>query len=627
VRGDFNLNDWLIQPSMNRVVRDDVSTHIEPMAMRVLENLARQAGEVVDKRQLKKQVWGDTFVTDDALVRCVSELRKALGDDPRNPQLIQTIPRGGYLLIGRVGYGQEDDTAARVQNVSEAPRGVSGLRRVWRRWRGWRLSLVAAAGIVVALLAGAWFAGTWPFRSSAPVIRSLAVLPLQNLSGGADQEYLAEAMTEALITDLAGITTLQVASRTSILRFRETTLPISAIAQQLRVDALVEGTVLVLGNRVRITAQLIDGRTDRHLWSGTYEREYGDVLFLQKEVAQAVADGVRATLSPRERKQLSTARAVDPRAFEAYVKGRFFWNQRSPESLKKAVGCFEEAIRIAPDFAIAYSGLADAYCFLGHYGIRDTGQALGKSKEAARRALELDDSVAEAHASLALATMTQDWKWVESEAGFRKAIELKPSYAAAHHWLALCLAGQGRTAEGVAQARKARELDPVSLTPHAFLAQCLLWARRYDDAIRECRDALELHPEAPAPKIILAECYWRQRKIKEALAQLDNAKDNFPDDPRKLAATRAFFAGERETARKILGALQADRSVAPDPMFCAGFCALLGETDSAFRWLNAAFAQHASGLLVVKVDPTFDGLRSDPRFTALIERLGLNAQG
>jgi tetratricopeptide (TPR) repeat protein len=219
--------------------------------------------------------------------------------------------------------------------------------------------------------------------------------------------------------------------------------------------------------------------------------------------------------------------------------------------------------------------------------------------------------------------MSQDHNWAESEAGFRRAIELKPGYATAYHWLALCLAGQGRTDEAIAEARKAEELDPVSLTPHTFLAQCLLWARRYDEAISQCLDALELHPDAAAPRVILAECYWRTGNIVQALAELDKVKPHWQDDPRKLAVTRALFTGDKEAARRSLADLLSAKLEESDPMFCAQFKALLGDPDSAFRYLEAAYARHDSGLLVLNVDPTFDTLRSDPRFGSLAERMGL----
>jgi TolB-like protein/DNA-binding winged helix-turn-helix (wHTH) protein/Tfp pilus assembly protein PilF len=627
LRGDFYLNDWLVQPQLNLVSRSGKNAHIEPKAMQVLLQLAGRPDEVVSKATLKKEVWADTYVTDDVLVRCISELRKALEDDPKNPEVIQTIPRGGYRLIAPVLYPEETvhDPTPGEPELSQEAGEQSRPAAAARPGRSYRFEApLGGAILLLGLLALAWGSGFWPFGSSLPVIKSLAVLPLENLSGDAEQDYFADAMTEALISDLANVETLQVASRTSVVRFKSTTLPVSAIAKQLGVDALVEGSVVPIGDRVRISALLIDGRTDRHLWSGTYEREYSDVLFLQKEVARAVAEEIRSTLTPREKQRLTKARSIAPKAYEAYVKGRYFWNQRTPEALAKAAASFEEAIAVDPEFGLAYSGLADTFSLLAHYGFRDAGEAFPKSKEAALKALELDASAAEPHASLALASMSFDRDWGAAEAGFRKAIDLNPSYATAHHWLALCLMGQGQTKEAIREALRARELDPVSLAANTFLAQCFLWAGQYNQGVKECLVALELHPDAATPRVILAECYWRLGRTNDALAQLDRVRENWRDDPRQLTITRALIAGDRDRAAHVFKDYLSDAGESADAMFSAQALALIGEKDQAYKWLDRALARHNSGLLILKVDPTFDGLRGDPRFQSLLSRLGLD---
>jgi TolB-like protein/DNA-binding winged helix-turn-helix (wHTH) protein/Tfp pilus assembly protein PilF len=627
LRGDFYLNDWLVQPQINLLSRSGKDAHVEPKAMQVLVHLASRPDEVLSKQTLKKEVWSGTYVTDDVLVRCISELRKALDDDPKKPEVIQTIPRGGYRLIARVLHQEEVSPPDGAANLSSAmqegeasslspPKPPASGR--FGRWRVLSGILV----ILLGLLGLAWGNGIWPFRSS-PVIRSLAVLPLENLSGDTEQDYFADAMTEAMISDLANIETLQVASRTSVVRYKSTTLPVAAIARQLGVDALVEGSVMPVGGRVRITAQLIDARTDRHLWSGTYEREYSDVLFLQKDVARAVAGEIRSTLTPREKQRLTKARPIAPKAYEAYVKGRYFWNQRSPESLVKAAASFEEAIAIDPDFALAYSGLADSFSLLAHYGFREASEAFPRSKDAALKALALDNSAAEPHASLALASMSFDRDWAAAEAGFRKAIEVNPSYATAHHWLALCLMGQGKSQEAISEAQKAQDLDPVSLAAVTFLAQCFLWAGQYEQGIQRSLAALELDPGAPNPRVILAECYWRLGRVRDALDQLDRVRETWRDDHRQLAVTRALIAGEREQAAGVLNSYIAEVGDSADAMFCAQALALIGKNDEAYEWLEKALSRHNSGLLILKVDPTFHGLRDDARFQSLLTRLGL----
>lgn len=632
MRGDFYLNDWLVQPQLNLVRRNDSNVHIEPKAMQVLAYLAGCPDEVVSKPVLKKQVWTDAYVTDDVLVRCISELRKALDDDARNPQIIQTIPRGGYRLIAKVvaaGPAPASENLAEAPHFSELHQPATDVHPPAAQGSNprfpLRASLILAAGALLAALIVAFWVGS-PFSrpdASAAGIRSLAVLPLKNFSGNVEQDYFADAMTEALINDLARIRTLQVASRTSVMAYKARSLPISSIARELKVDALVEGSVMRVGPRVRITAQLIDGKTDRHLWSDTYEREYKDILFLQKEVARAVAEQIQITLTPEEKQNLAKAEPVKPEAFEAYVKGRFFWNQRSREALLRAAEFFEESVRIAPDFGLAYSGLADTHNLLAHYGFRDADDSFRKSKTAALKALELDPSAAEPHASLALISMAYDHDWKAAEAGFRKAISLDPGYPTSHHWLGLCLIAQGRISEAIQEAERARELDPVSMAPNTFLAQVFLLARQYQRAEQKCLETLEIHPTSVALRLILTETYWRQGKVKQALAEIDKIVKSASDDSEQLAITRALIAGDKGGARRLFHEYLAGPGGPANPMFCAQTHALLGENDEAFRCLEKAYARRDSGLLIIKVDPTFDGLKQDARFAQLTAQLGL----
>jgi len=631
LRGDFYLNDWLVQPQLNLVGRSGSSVRIEPKAMQVLGYLAGRPDEVTSKQVLKKQVWTDAYVTDDVLVRCISELRKALEDDARHPQIIQTIPRGGYRLIAKVVSAPppapeavEADPPPAISVAADPVLPPWPVRPAPRRFPLRTGLMVVLAAALLAIAAGIWLGS--PFaRSDASEtrIRSLAVLPFKNFSNRAEQDYFADAMTEALINDLARIRTLQVASRTSVMGYKDTTQPISSIAKALKVDAFVEGSVMLEGRRVRITAQLIDGRTDRHLWSDTYEREYKDILFLQKDVARAVADEIQITLTPEEEQKLARAQPVNPEAFEAYVKGRYFWNQRSRDSLLKAAEFFEESVKVAPDFGLAYSGLADTYNLLAHYGFRPADDSFGKSRAAAAKALQLDPTAAEPHASLALISMSYDRDWKAAEEGFRKAIQLNPGYPTSHHWLALCLAGQGRTEEAIQEAERARELDPVSIAPNTFLAQVFLLARQYSRAEQKCLETLEVHPDSDALRLILAESYWRQGKVKQAVGEIDKVAKDGRQDQAQLAITRALIAGDRAEARRLFSKYLSGPEAPANPMFCAQTHALLGENDQAFRCLEKARDQRDSGLLIIKVDPTFDGLKQDPRFARLETQLGL----
>jgi len=627
VRDDFYVNDWLVQPQLNLLLRGDTRVRIEPKAMQVLVYLAGCPDEVTSKQVLKKQVWADAYVTDDVLVRCVSELRKALEDDARHPQIIQTIPRGGYRLIAKVVLEPAEAPESPEPAPPPAERTTDRVLppQTARDPRfPLRTTLIVLGIGLLAVVAAIWLGSAFSRSdASATRIRSLAVLPLKNFSGNTEQDYFADAMTEALINDLARIRTLQVASRTSVMAYKARTLPISSIAKELKVDALVEGSVMLVGRRVRITAQLIDGKTDRHLWSDTYEREYKDILFLQKEVARAVADEIQITLTPEEKQKLAKAEPVNPEAFGAYVKGRYFWNQRSRDSLLKAAEFFEESVKLAPDFGLAYSGLADTHNLLAHYGFRDADDSFKKSRAAATRALQLDPSAAEPHASLALISMSYDRDWKAAEDGFRKAIQLNPGYPTSHHWLALCLIGQGRTEEAIQEAERARDLDPVSLAPNTFLAQVFLLARQYPRAEKKCLETLELHPDSDALRLILTESYWRQGKVKQALTEIDKVVKNGQEDLAQLAITRAVIAGEKVSARRLFHQYLSGPNGPANPMFCAQTHALLGENDQAFQCLEKAYVLRDSGLLIIKVDPTFDALRQDARFPKLANQLGL----
>lgn len=620
MRGDFLIGTWLVQPQLNLLSAGEVSTHIEPKVMQVLVYLAARPGEVVSKKELKKSVWEDSYVTDDVLTRSISELRKALADDPKNPGVIQTIPRGGYRLIAQVTPIEEAPPVPQAPDPPVTPMSPvpgSDRRRSWTN-RNWAIVLlVALAGLAFV----AWIAVT---RRDSPAVRSLAVLPLKNLSADPEEDYFADSMTEALISDLANIGPLQVTSRTSVMRYRGTVKSVAEIARELKVDALLEGSVMRVGNRVRISAQLVNARTDTNMWSASYERDFRDLLILQKEVARAVADEVKVTLSPTERERLSSAESLDPDAYQAYLRGRYFWNQRTRESMERAVDYFQLAAARVPGFSLAYAGLADAYNLLGHYGFWPPERAFPQARAAAEKALELDKSSAEAHASLALVSLNYERDWTAAERALRKATELKPNYATAHHWLALCLLGLGRNGEAIREAEQAQQLDPVSLATNTFLAQCLLLSKQYDRAVVQSRETIRLHPDSAPARIILAEALWRQGRVPEALQEIERVKRIWQDDPAKIRVTEHVIAGNPARALdEVRGYVKSNQGTCPDPMFCAEAYALAGQVDTALQYLGKAFERRESRLLFLAIDPTFTNLRGDPRFVELLRRMGL----
>jgi TolB-like protein/Tfp pilus assembly protein PilF/tRNA A-37 threonylcarbamoyl transferase component Bud32 len=487
------------------------------------------------------------------------------------------------------------------------------------------LAVVAVAAVLIGLDVGGWRGRL--FGPGAPGrIRSLAVLPLENLSGDPEQDYFVDGMTDALIADLAKISELRVISRTSMMCYRGTDKSLPEIARELNVDAVVEGSVLRAGNQVRITAQLIHGATDQHLWANSYEHELRDILGLQGEVARAIAQEIQIKVTPQEQARLARAQPVNPEAYEAYLKGRYHWNKRTEEGFRKAIDNFQQAIEIDPNYAAAYSGLADCYSLLADYGILRPDEAYPKAEAAASKALRIDDTLAEAHASLAMAVWQYDWDRSRAEKEFKRAIELNPGYATAHHWHALFLGRTGRLQEAIAEIKRAQELDPLSLIINTVTGMVFYWARQYDLAIQEYRKTLEMDPDFEIAHYLLGWVFGQKGLYDEAIAELRRAEGFSGGAAKHLARLAQVYAatGAETEARKILEQLnELSKQTYVPPCFFAIVCAGLGEKDQAFAWLDKACAERDSYLLDLKVDPIYDNLRSDPRFDEMVRRIGL----
>ena len=471
---------------------------------------------------------------------------------------------------------------------------------------------------VIALVALAWWAWNRPVATTGP-IRSIAVLPLENLSGDPEQEYFVDGMTEVLIADLARVRGLRVISRTSSMAYRNSGKTLPVIARELNVDAVVEGSVLRAGDRVRITAQLIQASSDEHLWSDSYERDLQDVLALQGEVAQAIAGEIELQLSGPE-KPGEAARPVDPGAFEAYLKGRHHWNKRTGADLRKSIEYFETAIALDPDWALAHSGLAEAYVLLANYdpSVRPR-DSMPRARAAAERALELDDELAPAHTALAGVREWYDWDWEGAEAEFQRALELDPSYATAHFWYALHQITKKQDA--IEHGQRARELDPLSMIIGTGMGIVLLYTREYDRSIETLRETLELDPSFSAAQSYLVYAYAAKGMHEEAVAVAEQLARTQPGDARSMPALAQAYAGagQREDALRILEEL---RGSAIDPTSVAYVYAALGEADAAFEWLEKAYERRSLGVTWIRVDPSLDPLRSDPRFQDLLRRIG-----
>jgi TolB-like protein/DNA-binding winged helix-turn-helix (wHTH) protein/Flp pilus assembly protein TadD len=607
---------------------------LQEQPFQTLALLLEHPGEVVTREELQKKLWPkDTFVDfDHGLNKAVSKIREALGDSAESPRFIETVARRGYRFLAEV----KPADAARVQSPELAipPHlepgsddradlvGKSEKSKERRPTLAWRIS--AFVLLLLAAPLAAWKLHSW--NRPSPVIRSLAVLPLESLSNDASQDYFADGMTDELISDLGQISALRVISRTSVMVYKHARKPLPQIARELNVDAVVEGTVLRSGDQVRITAQLIEASSDKHLWSESYEGELRDTLALQTQVARAIADQIRINLNPQEQAALKTVKVVNPEAYESYLKGRYFWNKRTADGLKVALAYFNQALEEDSKYAQAYSGLADTYALLGdwQYAVMTPKEAFPKAKAAAIKALELDSALGEAHNSLAFCLDGFDWNFDAAGGEFRRAIELNPGYATAHHWYSWHLALVGNYGEAVVEMRKAENLDPLSLIINADLAELLVLAHSYDESIRQSRKTIEMDPNFALAHNQLGQAYLQKQMLDDAVTELEKAARLSGGSPPVIAnLARAYaLSGKRNEAVKLLSDLKKRSS--PGYSRASEIAVIyvsLGDSGQAMSWLERSYEERFNPGALLR--PGFDPLRSDPRFEDLERRIGL----
>ncbi len=599
-----------------------VRLRLREQSFQVLAALLERPGQVVTRGELRQRLWGDeVFVNFETnLNSVVAHLREVLNDSAEHPRFIETLPKHGYRFLAAV---LDVDLAAPGTESTVAVLKPRPAGRVWVV--GATLGVLALCAMLVALNVGGLRTRLLG-RAGPPRIESLAVLPLANVSPDSEQEYFADGMTDALITELAKIGSLKVISRTSAMGYKKTDKTAPQIAAELNVDGLLEGTVEREGDQVRINVQLIHGPTDQHLWAATYQRELPGMLALQSEVAQDIAQEVRASVTPEEHGRLAHARLVHPQAYEAYVKGRYFLNMRTGDGLQKALEHFETAIRIDPNYALAYTGLADTYFVLGDHMVLAPDESFPKARAAAQKALELDENLAEAHAAMAVILYEYDRDWRGGEREIDLAIQLNPGYASARHSRALFLSQLGRHTEALAEIRKARSLDPLSHRINANIGGVVLYvARQYEQAILELQKAQELFPEDATVHLFRGAVFSAVGRHDDSVAEIRRSLALQPDVPTaNLELARTFArAGKRQEAKRIIAAVLKARNQYLPPLVVASAYAALGEKDRAFAWLEKGYAEHESGVGWLRVSPAFDPLRSDPRFTVLLHKMKL----
>lgn len=574
----YRFGDFTLDLEEHRLVSHGRDILLQPKTFETLRCLVERHGRLVTKRELHDRVWGDVAVSDGALGRCIVEVRKALDDAATEPRYLQTVPRLGYRFIGSV---EAVEPSSRAQ---------------------------AAA------------------RAEGRTVRSLVVLPFVNLTREPEQEYFADGFTDLLIADLGRIAALEVISRTSAMCYRATMKPLPEIARELRVDAAVEGSILRAGDRLRITVQLIDARSDSHIWAQSYERDLHDILRLQREIARDVTAAIHVALTSHESKGLRGARAVDPEAHEAYLKGCHFWHKRTGQDIARSVELFHRAIERDALYALPYAGLAQASGVAGFFGYVPPSDAFAEMKAHATKALTLDPNLADAHACLAAVHLFYEWDWQAAEKRFLAALDENPSHPVAREWYGWCLVALGRIDDALAEIRRARELDPLSARANTAMAMCLYFARHHDRAIEHLELAVELDPQFADAHCGLGLNYQQLAMWDDSFAEFHEAVALSGRSVEDIASLGFAYgaAGRTREARAMLSELEALASQRYVPaVYLAAVHAGLGEAEQACDCLERGFVERSSWLVFLRVDPWWDRLRTNPRFDRLLERIRL----
>ena len=621
---------------------------LERIPMELLLLLLERRGQLVPREQIIERVWGkDVFLDADTSINsAIRKIRLVLKDDPEQPKFIQTVTGRGYRFIG----GVTDVVPLTLAPPAQTPMGpnqglqptgdlaapakaIIQVRRLVVRSHG-RVAQAAAAAVVLFLFFGA--IGYWSSQRRSllrPRFKTIAVLPLQNYSGDPQQEYFVDGMTDSVIADLGKIKDLRVISRTSVTPYKNSRKSMREIASDLHADAVIEGSVVRSADRIRITIQLIDASRDQHLWSESYEREMKDIFALQSQVAQAIAEQVHAVVTPEEQGHLSRSRVIDPEVYELYLKGRRIMERGGLQDVRNAIDYFQSGLEKDPDNALLYTGLADAYIDKMMDVHESPAEATSKARAAAEKAVQLDDSLAEAHTSLGMIKLSYDWDWAGAEHEFKRAIELNPGYPLAYVMYGQYLTMVGRQTDAMPYFDKAHKLDPLFGQSYRGEGYSCFMAHKYDEAIVQYRKALELEPDAITYfGLVLARAEGGDYGTAITEAEKATSVDSSPLLLTSLASAYAR-AGRRADANHVLRRLQElweRQGTAPawhtarSPYVCpyevAGVYAQLGDRDRAIDWLDKAY-RNRSCLYWLRQDPRFDSIRSDPRFQELLAKM------
>ena len=642
----YEFGPFRLEPADHILLRDGEPVALRPKEFAVLVALVESHGHVLTKDELLKGVWSGQLVEEGNINRQISTLRRALGETSDEPRYIETIPKVGYRFVAPVREIRdqcadmviERHTIARIVTEEEevadgggafepslGPKALlaSGEKEVNRRRS---LALVA----VVVLLAGLTLAlgYAWSSRKSQEVktvatVRSLAVLPFKPIGAGEEDEYLGLGMADALITKLSNIREINIRPTSAVRKYDVPDQDPVAAGRELRVEAVIEGSVQRVGDRIRVTVQLVSVRDGAPLWAEKFDEQFTNIFAIQDRISGQVARAL--TLSSMEQGLLTKRYTENSEAHQLYLKGRYFWNKRTVEGLNKGIGYFSEAVEKDPSYALAYVGLADSYSLLSDYGGLPPKEAYPKARRAAMQALALDERLAEAHAALGLIKTSYDWDWTGAENEYRRAIELNPNYETAHQWYAEYLSGMGRHQEAIAEIRRAKEINPVSLIINAVEVSVLYIAREYDQAISQGQKALEMDPHFAEVYGYLRRCYDQTGMYKEAIAARQMRRRLAGLDAEETAALREAAAAASARVywqKRLEQQVEESKRELSTAVDMAEIFAQLGEKDEAFKWLERAYEERSVMMMYLKVLPNLDPLRSDSRYADLLRRVG-----
>src|SRR6266404_7194349 len=654
VQERYEFGPFRLDPTEHTLLRDDQVVALTPKAFETLALLVRSSGHLVRKEELIERVWRDTIVEEGNLNVIIHTLRKALGDDPREHKYIETVAKCGYRFVAEVRRPDEDkETASETTNAidsvkaakqSSGPEQIIGSAStsvspsLSRRPRNRRRLVIFAASVLAVALAAMFFT-LWRFNhrpnataaAAAPAqVRSIAVLPFRVLSSEKGDEYLSLGLADALITSLSQTRQVIVRQTEAVAKYQNTGKDPLEAGREQGVDAVLEGQVQRIGDRVRVTARLVRTSDGTSLWADRFDEKFTNIFAVEDAVAEKVA---RTTIlamkgtgeAPAER--LTKRYTENNEAYEAYLKGRYMWNRRTVDSLQKALVYFQQAIRLDPNYSLAYVGLADTYTLLSFFTLAAPNEAFPKAKVAAEKALAIDSTLAEAYTALGQYKAYYEWDWNGAEDQFQKGIALNPNYPLLHHWRSLNLIAMGRMDEARAAMRRALELDPLLLVTNVNLGRIDYYEGRYDQAIKQYERALELDKDFMRTHLRLGLAYVQQGRYHEALIEYNKALEIAGDTPQIRAHIAHVMAvsGKKSEALAALAELQgrAKRQYVP-PYDIALIYVGLGQRDKAFVWLEKAYNDHSTEMIYFKVEPLLAPLRSDSRYQDLLRRMKLS---